>query len=66
MDADSVHVCITFIPPDRRPRDLDNMLASIKSGLDGIADVIGVDDSKWSITIQKEDRIGGMVRVVIT
>ena len=28
---------ITFSPPDARHRDLDNMVASIKSGLDGLA-----------------------------
>jgi crossover junction endodeoxyribonuclease RusA len=61
-----LHLSITFNPPDRRARDIDNMLASIKSGLDGIADVIGVDDSKWALTIQRGDVVkGGAVQVAV-
>ena len=59
-----VHAIITFHPPDKRRRDLDNMLASFKSGIDGIVDVIGVDDSDWTITISKSlPVIGGKVVV---
>ena len=47
------HVRITFHPPCARKRDLDNLLASIKSGLDGVSDAMGVDDSRWEITIRK-------------
>lgn len=66
LHADALHVTITFIPPTRHRRDLDNMLASIKSGLDGLADVVGVDDSRWSIAIRKaECRTGGAVRVEV-
>lgn len=50
IDAESVAVKIEFHPPDRRRRDLDNCIASMKSGLDGIADAIGVDDSRWALT----------------
>lgn len=35
---------IAFEPPDARRRDLDNLLASIKAGLDGVADALKVDD----------------------
>jgi crossover junction endodeoxyribonuclease RusA len=60
-------VSITFYPPDNRRRDLDNMLASIKSGLDGIASAIGIDDSKWSLTIRKGEPVkGGRVIVEVT
>ena len=66
MDAERLHMKITFVPPNRRARDLDNMLASCKSGLDGLCDVLGVDDSKWSIEISKsEDRIGGFVEIEV-
>jgi crossover junction endodeoxyribonuclease RusA len=41
-------VQVTFTPPSRHHRDTDNMVASIKSHLDGIADAIGIDDSKWT------------------
>jgi crossover junction endodeoxyribonuclease RusA len=47
------HLVVTFCPPDERKRDLDNMLAAIKSGLDGIADAIGMDDSRWEITMRR-------------
>ena len=30
-----------------------------------LADVLGVDDSKWSLSIAKADEIGGMVRVEV-
>lgn len=54
---------IEFIPPDCRPRDLDNMLSSIKSGIDGIADAIGSDDLRFIFKIRKSTQIGGMVKV---
>lgn len=47
IDADHLAVTVTFHPPDKRRRDRDNMIASFKSGADGIADVLGVDDSRW-------------------
>lgn len=63
--AKKLHLTITFYAPTRRAYDLDNALASIKSGLDGLADVLGVDDSKWSLTIAKGEGIGGMIKVVV-
>ena len=65
MNADSLHLTLTFYPPTRREFDLDNALARIKSGLDGLADVLGVDDSRWSLTIKKGDKVGGFVRVEV-
>jgi crossover junction endodeoxyribonuclease RusA len=53
VDWQRAHLLITFCPPDRRKRDLDNMLAAIKSGLDGVSDVLGVDDSVWDLTIRR-------------
>lgn len=60
-------VSLEFVPPDRRHRDLDGCLASMKSGLDGVADAIGCDDSRWSLQIAmaRDGEIGGMVRVTI-
>ena len=49
----ALHLDITFHPPDKRRRDIDNMLSSIKSGLDGISDALGIDDSEWAMTIRK-------------
>lgn len=66
MAAQRLHLSLTFYPPTRRAFDLDNLLARMKSGLDGLADVMGVDDSRWSLAIQKADRVGGYVEVTIT
>lgn len=50
-----VAVTITFIQPDRRRRDRDNLLAALKWGLDGVAEAIGVDDSRFEpLTIRRE------------
>lgn len=67
MRPDSrLHLALTFVPPDKRRRDLDNLIASMKSGLDGLADVLGVDDSRWRLSFAVDDgSIGGMVKVRI-
>ncbi|SDG34971.1 hypothetical protein [Pelagibacterium luteolum] len=49
----AAHVDMEFCPPDNRARDLDNMLASNKAALDGVAKAIGVDDSQWSISLKR-------------
>lgn len=63
VDPDA-HLCITFHPPDDRRRDLDNMLASAKFALDGIASASGVDDYGWSFSIKRAEKVkGGAVLV---
>jgi crossover junction endodeoxyribonuclease RusA len=58
---------IMFHPPDRRHRDLDNMLASFKAGLDGIADALSVNDNSFALLIRRgEPRTGGEVVVQLT
>lgn len=54
LAAPSLLVTAIFTPPDRRPRDTDGMLSSIKAYLDGIADIVGVDDSRWELSIRRE------------
>jgi crossover junction endodeoxyribonuclease RusA len=64
-NAVSVH--LTFFPPDKRARDWDNMLAAMKAGLDGLADAMGVDDSKWKLGFDVSDPVkGGIVLVQVT
>lgn len=64
---DRMQVELIFCPPDKRPRDLDNMLASAKSLLDGVADATGVDDSAWSLTLTRGQPVkGGEIIVVVT
>ncbi len=43
----NIPVKIIFHPPDRKRRDLDNMLASFKLGLDGVAAALRVDDVRF-------------------
>ena len=49
IDADGLIVRTTAFPPDKRQRDDDGILASLKSYFDGNADVVGIDDSKWRL-----------------
>lgn len=66
IEAERLHLTLVFVPPNRRAHDLDNCLARMKSGLDGLADVLGVDDKAWSLTISKSEEVGGMVRVEVS
>ena len=66
IEAGKLHLALTFFPPTRRAYDLDNALARMKSGLDGLADVLGVDDKHWSLSIARADEIGGFVRIEVT
>lgn len=61
-----IHLQLTFCPPDSRRRDDDNCLASFKSGRDGIADALKVDDNRFQTTFALgEPRKGGAVLVSI-
>lgn len=46
-----------FHPPDKRKRDLDNMLASIKAGVDGIADALEVNDQRFGFWLSREEPV---------
>jgi crossover junction endodeoxyribonuclease RusA len=59
-------VYIDFYPPDKRHRDDDNMIASFKSGRDGIAEALGIDDKRFRIHPFVKDEIGGKVVVTLT
>lgn len=60
----AVRVSMRFCPPDKRARDLDNLLASMKSGLDGVADALGVDDSVFRPAVDWGPvRPGGVVEI---
>ena len=63
-----LHLWIDFYPPDRRRRDDDGLLASMKAARDGIADALGIDDARFvSHPYLREDtRPGGEVVVRIT
>lgn len=57
--AGDIPLTLTFCPPDKRHRDLDNMLAACKALLDGMAMALKVNDKQFSpITILR----GGTAR----
>src|SRR5690606_12629084 len=59
---------IEFHAPDARRRDIDNLLAAHKAALDGIAQALGVDDSRFRpITLDylKDETKRGFVRIQI-
>lgn len=61
-----IFVWIDFYPPDRRRRDEDNAIAAMKHGLDGVANAIGVDDSRFKLVPYFHEQIGGMVKIRLT
>lgn len=44
-----VHLWLTFCPHDHRHRDDDNLIAAFKSGRDGLADALGIDDKRFRV-----------------
>lgn len=57
----------TFAPPDRRKRDDDNLIASLKAYRDGIADALGCDDNEFTVTYAFAAPVkGGEVRVTLS
>lgn len=46
-EGDRFDVLLSFCPPTRRKLDRDNLVARMKSGLDGLAEAWGVDDSQF-------------------
>ncbi len=43
----NIPLSLVYLTPDKRKRDLDNMLAASKALLDGMAQALGVDDSRF-------------------
>jgi len=60
-----IEIEITFYPPDKRHRDADNMVASIKAGLDGIADALRVNDKRFLPVFKFKEEVLGMVVIEI-
>lgn len=58
---------VTFYRPTRRSYDRDNLLARMKSGLDGVCDALKIDDKRFeTVVVRVSDEIGGFVEVEIT
>lgn len=62
-----IPLSVVFYTPNRRC-DLDNILASFKSGFDGMADGLGVNDKRFRpLTIDDEcDPLNPRVEVTIS
>lgn len=66
LSAQAVNVTMIFFPPDNRPRDVDGMLSACKASIDGIADLLGIDDSRWNFVLRREPpKKPGSVRIEI-
>lgn len=65
--AGKVLLVLEFLPPDNRRRDDDNLLAAFKSGRDGLAAALGIDDSLFvsQVRLSEEQCAGGAVRVTL-
>lgn len=63
----AVQVTLTFYPPDKRRRDLDGCIASCKAYLDGLADALGVDDNRFTLSASLSDICGhdGEVKIEV-
>ena len=59
-------VGLLFNPPDRRHRDWDNLVASMKAGLDGIADGLKTDDRGFRLTSIDVGEVVANGQVVVT
>ena len=55
--AAPLHVSIIFCPPDRRRRDWDNLIASLKPALDGISIAIKIDDSDFKLSMDLGEKV---------
>lgn len=62
-----VLLVLEFVPPDLRRRDDDNLIAAFKAGRDGIADALGIDDTRFVTQFSLSEWVtaGGLVRVWI-
>jgi len=60
-----INLNIVFYPPDKRIRDQDNMIASMKSTLDGLADALVINDSRFNIHIRVMQEVRGLVKVTL-
>jgi crossover junction endodeoxyribonuclease RusA len=63
-----IHLFVDFYCPDKRARDSDNLLSSMKSAIDGLADALKVNDSRFVIHPFVRDEIikGGQVVITIS
>jgi hypothetical protein len=63
----NLQVELEFVRPSRRNYDRDNLVARMKSGLDGLCDALKIDDKRFTTLTARvnAEQIGGFVRVRI-
>ena len=58
--AGTLALVVTFHAPDKRRRDLDNLLASMKADFDGLSQALGVDDQLFNpLTLRRGEQVKG-------
>ena len=62
---EKIKIHITFYPPDRRHRDYDNMISSVKAAIDGLADALKVNDKRFLPSFTFTDEVKGMVKIKV-
>jgi crossover junction endodeoxyribonuclease RusA len=53
-----IPLSIVYCPPDKRRRDLDNLLAASKATLDGLANAMCIDDTRFRPILINVGEIG--------
>lgn len=46
-EGKSFDLLLRFLPPNRRSYDRDNLASRMKSGIDGVCQALGIDDSRF-------------------
>ena len=65
-DAGKLRLELIFYRPTKRVFDRDNLLARMKSGLDGVSDALKINDCRFEpILVSVADDVGGFVKVRI-
>jgi crossover junction endodeoxyribonuclease RusA len=64
----NIPISLLFMTPDKRKRDADNMLAASKSLIDGVAQALNVDDSRFKPIlvdwVHGDPKVGALVVAV--
>lgn len=64
LDTD-LQLILTFCPPDKRKRDLDNLYASFKAYQDGMMSLLGVDDCQIERVILQRGNVCKDGKVIV-
>jgi Holliday junction resolvase RusA-like endonuclease len=65
-DLDGAKVGVTFVLPNHRRRDLDNLIASMKSGIDALVRCgILKDDSAGHVTLEYKAEFGNEAMTIV-